>query len=141
MKLSALKVDAAAIETGEWVGDLPGSGDLRLKVRGYQNAQFRRLQQRLIDAVPRDKRRGGRVDPDEIDKITSTCLGSTVLLDWSGLEDESGAAIPYSKEMATELLTKPEYRQFREAVIYAATVVGEADAAADKADEGNSSGT
>ncbi|MDP4024461.1 hypothetical protein Q8W71_17690 [Methylobacterium sp. NEAU 140] len=137
MKLSALKVDADKIEAGEWVGDIPEMGDLRLRVRGLQNAGYRRLQSRLIDAVPRSKKQGGRVDPDELDRITSTCLASTVLLDWAGLEDEGGAPLPYSKETATEFLTNPAFRRFRDAVLYAATVVGDAGAETEKADAGN----
>ncbi|KQT13994.1 hypothetical protein ASG40_19400 [Methylobacterium sp. Leaf399] len=138
MKLSSLKVDAAKIEGGAWVGNIPEMGDLRLKVCGLQNARYRRLQSKLTDAIPRAKRQGGRIDPDEMDRVTAICLRETVLMDWSGLENEDGSPLSYSKEVAGEYLTKPEFRRFREAVIYAASVVGEDDAEADKADEGNS---
>ena len=139
MKLSTLKVDADKIEAGDWVRNIPEMGDLGLKVRGLQNAQYRRLQAKLLDAVPRSQRQGGRVDPDVMDGIMSSCLLSTVLLDWDGLEDEAGAAVAYSKEQAKTFLTDPIYRRFRDAVVYAATVVGDAEAEGEKADLGNSS--
>ncbi|KQQ13281.1 hypothetical protein ASF53_13990 [Methylobacterium sp. Leaf123] len=138
MKLSSLKVDAVAIEDGEWIGNIPEMGDLEVRVRGLNNAKYRRLQTTLIDAVPRAKRQGGRLDPDEQDRITASCLNATVLLDWRGLEGEDGQPVAYSKDLATELLTKPEFRRFREAVIWAASQVGEERAAADEDDAGNS---
>lgn len=139
MKLSSLKVDAEKIEGGAWIGDIPEMGDMKLRVRGLQNASYRRMQTKLLDAVPRAQRQGGRVDPDVMDRITAQCLAATVLLDWSGLEAEDGSSLPYSKEQAHEFLTKPEFRRFREAVVYAATIVGDADADGEKDDAGNSS--
>ena len=34
---------------------------------------------------------GGRIDPDEQDRITAICLRDTCLLDWDHLEDEAAA--------------------------------------------------
>lgn len=138
MKLSSLKVDAAAIEDGEWIGNIPEMGDLEVRVRGLNNAKYRRLQTKLIDAVPRAKRQGGRMDPDEQDRITAICLRETVLLDWRGLEGEAGEPVAYSKDLAGDLLSKPEFRRFREGVIWAASQVGEERAATDEEDAGNS---
>ncbi len=136
MKLSSIEVDPDKIEQGQWIGNIPEAGDLQLKVRGLQNADFRRLQGKLVEAVPRAKKVGGRLDPDEQDRVTNQCLAATVLLDWRGLEDDNGP-IPFSKEKARELLMDPRYRRFREAVIWAASVVGEEQAAALEDDAGN----
>jgi hypothetical protein len=125
MKLSDLKVDAVKVEQGAWVENIPDMGDLRLKVRGVNNADWRRLQSSLIQAVPRGKRANGRIDPEEQDRITSICLQNASLLDWQNLHGDDGEPLPFSKEMARELLTKPEFRAFRDAVLYAATIVGE----------------
>jgi len=133
------RIDTAKVEDGTWIGDIPDMGDLRLQVRGINNAKFRRLQQELIAAVPRGERRKGRIDPLTMDRITGTCLASTVLLGWDKLEGEDGQPVPYSQEQARAYLTDPAYRPFFEAVVYAATMVGEADAEAAKEDEGNSS--
>src|SRR5262245_40290355 len=125
MKLTEIAVDPDRVENGAWVDDIPELQGLRLKVRGNNNADWRRLQARLLDAVPRKKRMGGRVDPDEQDKIIGSCLLSTCLLDWDGLEDDDGAPIPYSKQMAQKLLNEPEYRRFRDGVIWASNVVAD----------------
>lgn len=138
MKLSALRIDAEKAEQGAWIGDIPDMGDLRLKVRGLRNADFRRLRDRLLSAVPRDKRVNGQIDPETFDGITSRALVDTVLLDWEGLEGDDGQAAPYDKLLATKLLTEPDFRPFRDAVIYAATVVEERAVAAAEDDAGNS---
>jgi hypothetical protein len=135
MKLSDVEVDPDKIEKGDWVGEkyglpIPDMGDLCLKVRGVNNADWRALQGRLLDAVPRKYRVGGRLSPDEQDRITSACLRDACLLDWGNVEGdgdvgEKGKPVPYDKKAAHRLLTEPQYRRFREAVVWAATVVGE----------------
>ena len=140
MKLSDLASDPVATEQGEWVDNIPEMGDLRLKVRGIGNADWRRIQTKLIDAVPRSKRTGTRIDPEEIDKITTTCLHQACLLDWENLSGDDGKALAHSRGFALELLSKPEYRKFREAVVWAATVVGEQSAVKIEDQKGNSVG-
>lgn len=126
MKLSEIKRDVQAIEQGQWVGDIPEMPGLRLKVRGQNNADWRRIQSKLVADVPRYKRIGGRIDQDEQDRISSTLFQSACLIDWDGLEDDEGNAIPYSKDKAGDLLTLPEFRAFRDAVAWASTLVGDA---------------
>jgi hypothetical protein len=125
MKMSELAVDADRQENGAWVDDIPEVQGLRLKVRGSNNVDWRRLQAKLMDAVPRKKKLGGRLDPDEQDRIISSCLLSACLLDWDGLEDDDGKPLPYSKAMAQKLLTEPQYRRFRDSVVWAASIVAE----------------
>jgi hypothetical protein len=125
VKLGEIAIDADRAEQGAWVDDIPEVEGLRLKVRGTNNADWRRLQARLLDAVPRKKRLGGRLDPDEQDRIMSSCLLNACLLDWDGLEDDDGKPIAYSKEWAQKLLNEPEYRRFRDSVVWAASVVAE----------------
>ncbi len=125
MKMSELAIDSARLETGAWVDDIPEMEGLRLRVRGSNNADWRRLQTKLIEAVPRKQRLGGRLDPDTQDRITSSLLLNTCLLDWEGLEGDDGQPVPYDKKMAEKLITDPQYRRFREAVVWAASVVAE----------------
>jgi hypothetical protein len=124
MKLSDIALDSERQEKGAWVGDIPELEGIKLLVRGVNNSDWRRLQAKLIEAIPR-KKRVGRMDVDEQDRIQSTCLHSACLLDWEGLEDEEGKPIPYSKDLAHKLLFDPEYRKFRDAVVWAATFVAE----------------
>lgn len=136
MELNDIAINVEKVENGGWVGDIPNMGDLRLKVRGLNNTAYRRLQERLIAAVPRAKRQGGRIDPKELERITAQCLLDTVLLDWDGVKI-NGQPAPYAKDLARELLTEPKWAAFRDAVAYAAAVVAHEDEAALEADTGN----
>lgn len=125
MKLNEVAIDVDRGENGAWVDDIPELQGLRLKVRSSQNNDWRKLLAKLTEAVPRKKRIGGRMDPEEMDKILSSCLLNCCLLDWEGLEDDDGLAIPFDKKMAQKLLVEPEYRRFRDGVLWAASIVGE----------------
>lgn len=142
MKLSDIKRNPDAIEQGEWVGEkygtaIPDMGELCLKVRGLDNADAQRLQATLARAIPRARRFGGRIDPADSDKIMARCLLDCCLIDWDGVEDADGKPVPYSKEQAAELLLKPEWKAFREAVAWAASLVGQHVAADNTADAKN----
>jgi hypothetical protein len=128
MKIGEAKIDPVKFEQGAWVDNIPEMGDLRLKVRGINNVSWRRLQNTLLAAVPRAKRVGGRIDPDEMDRITATCLRETCLLDWENLENDDGSPLPYSKEVAGKLLTDPATMRFRDAISWAASTVADDDA-------------
>ena len=129
MDVSDLSIDPARVEQGEWVGEkygtpIPEMGDLCVKVRGVDNGDWRRMQSKLIGAIPRAKRPGGQIDPDESDRITSILLRDTALLDWENLK-QGEALLAYSRDLATRFLTEPAYRRFRAAVLWAAQQVGE----------------
>lgn len=114
MKLSDTKIDSAKVEQGDWVGDIPDFGDIRLKVRGLGNADYNRLQAKLIRSLPKAQRDGA------VDKILPRLLADTILLDWDNVDEG-----PYSKDLAEKFLTDPDYRPFRDAVMWAASQVAE----------------
>jgi len=125
MKLSDIRLDIDAIEAGDWVGDLPfpGMDGVRFKVRGTGNADYRRLQSKLLRALA-----AKRLSPDEEIKasgqITTDLLRQTVLLDWDGIFQEDGTTpLAFTPELAAKLLADPEMRLFVEAVIHAGNVV------------------
>lgn len=124
MKLNDVKVDSVLIEEGAWIPEISECPGLKLKVRGQGNKDWRKLQTKLLDAVPR-KKRVGRLDYDEGERITNTLLLNCCLLDWDGLSDDDGNPLPYSREMADKLLNDPDYRKFRDAVLTASSLVGE----------------
>lgn len=125
MKLSDLTVDTERQEKGAWVDNIPELEGLKLLVRGVNNADWRRLQTKLIEAIPRKRRIVGRIDTDDQERIQSSCLLNACLLDWDGLEDDDGKPIAYDKELARKLLFEPEYRAFRDGVVWAAMIVAE----------------
>lgn len=134
MQLSSLKVDSARVEGGEWIGDIPDMDDLRLHVRGMNNAAYRALYDKLIRAIPFKRRRKGLSAADR-ERVENECLIETVLLGWDNLNEPDkpnggghkvkGAQIPYTKDLARELITNPDSVAFRNAIIYAANIVGE----------------
>jgi hypothetical protein len=110
MKISELEVDQKIVEEGHWVSNIPELTGVRLKVRGSNNKDWRRMAQRLINAVPRKLRANGMLDPDEADKISATILLNTGLLDWEGIENDDGTPIPYDKKKAAQYLTGERFR-------------------------------
>ena len=142
MKLSAIKIDNDKLETGAWVGDIPELEGVRFHVRGLGNTDYRRLQNKLVMAVPRKNRRNGLSVEDQT-RIESRCIIETILLGWEGIEaeestDEKKVYIPFSKEMAAELIADPDYAALRGGIMYAAAIVAEDLDEDEKALEGNS---
>jgi hypothetical protein len=129
MKLSQVTIDASAHEQGQWIDDIPEMGDLRLRVRGIGNADWKRHASKLASAIPREKKRGGIIDPEAQDSIATTCLINACLIDWDGLTDDDDKPIAYSKAKAKELLEDPALRRFRDAVLWAANMAGDSTAA------------
>lgn len=126
MDISALKRTperAAAIETGEWISDIPQMGDVRLKVRGIGSKLYQTTVARLSRAVTRDGRnRDNSLKNDVAAKITGEALAEHILLDWDGFTEE-GEPLAYSKELALQWLTDPDFETFQGAVFWAASVV------------------
>ena len=136
MKIARIDVDK--LEQGDWVSDIPEAGELRIKTRGAQNKDWRKLAVKLTSAVPRSRRGAdGSLAPEDNDKILAVLLRDTAILDWEGLEDEDGKPLPYSKEQANEYLTNPETRDFFDAALFAANNVARQRKQAVEADAKN----
>ena len=142
MKITALKVNTARAERGDWVSGIPNMGDVELKVRGFSNTDFTAFMAKQVAAIGRDKRVGNRagaaLQPGVLDELMARGMVEHILVDWTGLTDETDQPLPYSKERAAEYLTNPDYRPFRDAVTYAAGVVEEFEADKVEAVVGNS---
>lgn len=136
MKLSAIRIDAAKLEEGAWIGDIPELEGVRFKVRGIGNTDYRRLQNKLIMAVPRKNRRNGLSVEDQT-RIESRCIIDTILLDWDGIEGDDGNPLAFSKEVATDLIADPDFVALRGGILYAASIVAEENGDDEEAVEGN----
>lgn len=133
MEIGSLKRDAAGIEAGQWVGDIPNMGNLRLRVRGFSSPSVVTARSRKERAVERkERRRDGGLKPEAAMRVLSETLHEVVLLDWDGIT-EDGKPVPYSKELAKTWLTDPNMQPFNDAVSWAAMVVDNGEA--DKAEE------
>jgi len=124
MKLSDRKIDLQKREEGAWVSSIPDFEDLELKVRGIGNKDWARMEQKLIAAVPRQRRING-LEPEDRRRINAILIRDCSLLDWRGMENGNGEPEPYSKEAADKYLTNPEYESFVWACIHAASVVAD----------------
>lgn len=124
MKLSERKIDMKKREEGAWVKDIPDWLDLELKTRGAGNKDWARMEQKLILAVPRQRRVNG-LDPEDRLRINGILVRDTALLDWRGIEDDDGKPEPYSKAAANKYLTDPQYEAFVYACVWAANAVAE----------------
>lgn len=141
MDINAIKKtdDAvSAIKTGQWIGEIPQFGDVRLKVRGMTSELFTQTYSRLSRRVPAaDRDRDGSLLPNVASNILGQALHSTILLDWENITDD-GNSVEFDKALALRWLTELAYRQFADAVVYAAKVVDNGKVATQKALEKNS---
>lgn len=145
MRISDVKVDSSRIEAGDWVDEVPGFPDVRIKARGTGNNDYRTLRSRLIREVPAADRIGGLSDA-AAERINIALLHQTILNDWEGFtEDDEKTPIKYSKSLALEWLIDPDMRAFRDAVAFAGDVVASrrkvSGEQAVKNSDGGSSGT
>lgn len=122
MDIQSLKKDSAAIAEGQWIGEIPNMGDLRLRVRGASSPRVVAVRARKQRAVPRNERlRDGSLTVETTIRIETEVLHEAVLLDWDGLTD-SGKPVKYDATLAETWLTNPDYRDFADAVVWASQV-------------------
>lgn len=123
MKIS--DISDPGIEEG-WVSNIPELEGVRLKCRAAYNKDWRRQAQHMVNAVPR-KKRTPFMDPEEMDRINAALILNHGLLDWEGIEDDDGNAVPYDKKRAAEFL---KHQKFRDGALYACNQI--ADGSADE---------
>lgn len=124
MEIGSIKINSAIANEGDWVGDIPEFGDVRLKVRGGNYPAFRNGLAKAMRAVPKEGRDGaGNILPSYAGPVLGQCMAEFILLGWENITD-NGEPVPYSKDMATKWLTDPDFEAFRTAVYYAAARVG-----------------
>lgn len=116
MEVSGMKKNSAAIDGGDWVGDIPGMGNLRLKVRGSTSRKVRKALADKISGNPNNQTEDSR------DRVTAEVFAESVLLDWENITS-GGEPVPYSEETALQWLIDPDMDDFFRAVEYASNEV------------------
>lgn len=109
MDIKSTKKDSSIAEGGSWEKDLPGMGDLELKVR---SANSRIVRNALNEKIGNDP---AAQEPENRERITAEVYAEAVLLDWKNLTD-GGEPVPFSQELATKWLVDPDYDDFYQAV-------------------------
>ncbi len=118
VKLSSLKADREKEREGDWQpSDIP---NVSFFVRSTNYAPYKIERDAKFAKLAR--KHGADSIPDE---ARATVLGELavkhLLLDWKGLDE------PFSKEIATEVLTDESYRDFRGSVYLSAMQVGRSE--------------
>lgn len=125
MKLSAIKLDSALAEQGDWVENIPDLPGIRIKARGTNNTDYRILEGKLVREIPRTERVEG-VAPADQDRIAGRLLLETVVIDVDGLTEEDGKTpLKYTKELGAQLLLDPDFKVFQAGAAYAGSVVAQ----------------
>ncbi|WP_024586005.1 hypothetical protein [Aliihoeflea sp. 2WW] len=123
MDIASLKRDSSKVEAGDWVSDIPGMGDVRLRVRGLSSPTVVALRSRKERKVTReDRERDGSLKPEAAMRIFGEVLHEAVLFDWDGFTNGK-QPLPFDANLAKEWLTNPDYVAFADAVVWAAQIV------------------
>jgi len=111
-KLSQFKQDVSKSEEGVKV-DL-GDG-LQVTVARIGNKKYQDFIRKATKPYQQAIR--NKTLSDSIyEKIMVEAMADSILLGWEGMEDDHGDLIPYSKDMALEILSDPAYADFKQLV-------------------------
>lgn len=131
MKLSQIKINPAAEENGRWM-DANGLYGVAVKVRGLNNSAARAARTKIQEGFARKK-----MSDAEAERAQVELIADTILIDWRGVENDDGTALICDREAKIAIMSNPEMRLFREAVLLAASLVGEDELAAKEQDAKN----
>jgi len=93
-------LDPSSSDEGVWKEFMNG---VSFKIARYGNTAHALSMQQILNSHKEDP------DATELGDEVAESLVTFILLDWKGLTTPEGEPIPYSKEVALELLTKDEY--------------------------------
>lgn len=123
MDVTSFRRDRTLVQEGQWVEDIPGLGNVRLKVRGLSSIAAVSLRNRKERAVPSvERERDGSINTEAALRLMREVLADSVLLDWDNLT-ANGEEVPYSLEQAREWMNDPKMMPFQDGVTWAAQVV------------------
>lgn len=107
-KLSSLKNNVAAEVAGVWV---PYAAGIEVKIARLGNPKYEAYLRKL--SAPHTRQlRDGELDNTVAEELTKRAMARHILLDWRGMEDDDGNEMVYSEQLAFEVLSNPEYRDF-----------------------------
>lgn len=123
MEIKSFERDRASVEAGQWVGEIPNCGDLRLKVRGLSSEDAILFRSKLERAVPRSERNAdGSLKPEPAYRVFTKLLAEKILLDWDNLTQD-GKVLKYDRKLADAWFADKKMMAFHDAVVYSAQVV------------------
>jgi hypothetical protein len=108
--------DLEAEVEGKWFSLMLIDG-VKVKVARINNPNYKKAFTRLYKPYVKQTMRGSSIDQAIQERIQTDLLIDTLLKDWSGMPGENGVEVPYSKELARELVTDPELRELRDEIL------------------------
>ncbi len=116
--LDDLAVDMSKAEEGVWCEIAEG---FAIKVARIGHPRYKAYVAKLAKPHARRVRRDGLGSEMLLRDIQSKAVAKHILLDWRNLHDREGNVIEYSQAKALELLCDPQYSEFLDIVVEAAT--------------------
>lgn len=116
MDIDALKKADADAADGDWVGDLPGLGDIRLRVRPLTHP-------RVLRAMGRARRKASEGKPltdQQEEQVDREVMASTVLTGWENMTS-GGNPVEFTPERAAELIAVETFEAGVRAAMYRLT--------------------
>ncbi len=126
MKLNDVSLNLDAIDSGVWVDDPADDAGFAVRVKGRRCAGYQKGQASALTKARKTSRKRD-IEIAVIQKIDNEEIVKHCLLDWKNFFDDNGQQIPYSKELATKLMTDRLYQPFQEFVKSAIERVDEND--------------
>lgn len=114
--LSDAAVDA--LESGAWVGDLPGAPGVEVKVIGTTSKAYRKAIGAKIEAL-RKKSKGAPLEQEQVTACVREVFAEFALVDWRGLTKD-GEPFPFDRDTARQWLTSRNGETFADIVANAA---------------------
>lgn len=111
MKLSKFKQNVSSAQEGVWVD--VGDG-LEVKIARMGNKKYNETIRKLSKPYKTAIRNGTLAD-SVFEEMQNKAIAEAILLDWTGLEDDKGE-ITYSTEEAFNILSNPEFEDFKKLV-------------------------
>jgi hypothetical protein len=126
VKLNSLRADMRRQNDGDWV-EIPELPGVAFKVRGINYGPYQAENSTLLMAYRRRYEARGLPVPNEIsNRDIARIYAKHLLLDWRGFLDDNEAELPYSREVAEEMLGAPG--DFFRHVLFAVTQVSNTEA-------------
>lgn len=126
--------DTSLEEEGAWV-DVNVLYGLRIKVRRMRSDVALKAYERIVKETLGEGqlRKPGDINDKQSLEILKRQLAESILIDWENLRDsDTGDDIPYSAEVALELMEVKDFREFvYQAAMERETFRGESDEAAE----------
>ncbi len=133
MDLAKFRTEAALEDEGVWIELGEGA---RARVGRIGGRRYREAFQRHLKPYQKAARLGA-LGEAQAERILVETLADAVLLGWENLTLD-GAAVPYERDRARDVLADPAYRDFRNLIVEAANEAESFRRAAERDAEKNS---